>query len=151
MNPDDVKALARGVTAAKTTEVARKDRDKQLRAQMYELMQAMGVGRFDVTDPDDGADLGTVILTRAGLVVTITDPDKFKAWVADHRPEELVTTTAVRDSYQKAVLDGVEKRGEAVDADGNQIPGVSVGPKAPVLTVTPTPVAYARARQQLDG
>lgn len=145
-----VQAMAREVMTCKTNEEAGARRAKELRARMVAVMRAAGATRFDVTDPDDGADLGTVILTAAGPTAVVCDEDKLMAWVEDNRPEELVPQRVIRTSFLKALLEGVKTRGEPVDADGNPIPGIAVVVKDPHLTVTPTHAAYARAREQFN-
>lgn len=143
-----VQAMAREVMACKTNEEAGARRAKALRARMLAVMQAMGSSRFDVTDPEDGADLGTVVLTAGGTTVVVSDEDKLMGWVEDNRPDELIPVRIIRTSYLKALLEAVKTRGEPVDADGTPIPGLSVVAKEPHITTTPNHVAYARARER---
>ena len=64
----------------------------------------------------------------------VTDRDAFVKWIETHRPDEIVTTSSVRESFEKAVrADGGvidEATGEVVE-----VPGLSLVPGNPTLTV----------------
>lgn len=70
------------------------------------------------------------IATRKGKV-RITDPAAFLAWVKEHRPDEVVVTEQVRDSYTKSVLEDrlVVMRGEVFDSTtGEPVEWAALGP-----------------------
>lgn len=70
------------------------------------------------------------VATRKGKV-GISDPDAFLAWVKEHRPDEVVVTEQVRESYVKSVLEDrlVVMRGEVFDSKtGEPVEWATLGP-----------------------
>jgi hypothetical protein len=83
----------------------------------------------------DGRRIGHVLLTDPQPAFRVVDGEAFRAWVREHRPEEIVTVESVRSSYEKAVLDrGCDDAGEA-------IPGIELVDSPPVLRVDTYPDA----------
>jgi hypothetical protein len=71
----------------------------------------------------DGTKVGKVYRGGGNSLPVITDPEKFLAWVQEHRPGEVVPS--VRESYQKALLEAIKKAGAPVDPEtGEAVPGV---------------------------
>lgn len=77
----------------------------------------------------DGTIAGTLSQAKGRVRVSVTDRDKFVAWVAMHYPGEVeqVTTTSVRPSFEKKILDDCKRHGHPVDARGTEVAGVEVG------------------------
>jgi hypothetical protein len=90
-----------------------------------------------------GQRIGYVTLTDPEGSYRVTDGEAFRAWVREHRPEEIVAVESVRSSYEKAVLSlGCDEQGEV-------IPGLTWVEPLPVLQVRPTKDAEAAIRAEL--
>ncbi len=148
---NDVREMTRAALMAKVEAEALTNRAKTLLAQLFAAMQEMGAERLRARDPEDGADLGTLVVTAGSTSAIVTDEDKFFDWVAQTRPDEIVTVAAVRSSFRRALLDAIKDKGEPVDGDGNPIPGVTITTSDPHLTTTPTRVARARAVERVGS
>lgn len=109
-----------------------------------EVKAALPLGRGD-RKAARAADqrIGYVLVTDPEAAFRVTDGPKFRAWVKEHRPDEIETVEAVRSSFEKAILErGCDEHGEA-------IPGVELVPGTPVVQVRPTPDAEAAIRAEL--
>lgn len=83
----------------------------------------------------DGTKVAKVSRAGGATSAKVTDPEKFLAWVAENRPGEVVSS--VRESYQKALLDAIDKAGAVVDPEsGEVVPGVEFVTGTAYLTVT---------------
>ena len=50
----------------------------------------------------NGRRIGAVTMTDPKPAYRVTDRDAFRAWVKDHRPDEIVIIESVRSSYEQA-------------------------------------------------
>lgn len=96
------------------------------------LRKALTPGDRRMAHLADGTVVGSVTLARPAVSASVTDPAAFLAWVMENRPDEVIS--AVRPSFQTAVLMAAKKAGVAVDPlTGEEIPGVSVADGTPSL------------------
>lgn len=132
MNPTDPAALAQRLAVLGVLAARIKQADTEARQQ---FLQAMAVG--DRLNPaDDDVKLAAVSKIRGRTGATITDPEKFARWCAEHYPTEVEHRPVVRDSWARAVLDASKRSGQPCAPDGTlDIPGVSVTTGDPTVTV----------------
>lgn len=114
--PAPLTVAERGELAARLLAIA--VLEKQLAALKADGRAIMGkqlrtgetiVGCLDTGDDDPvehRTSLGTVSKAKGAKRWTITDTEKFTAWVEEHFPTEIETTIKVRDSFLRRVLDG---------------------------------------------
>ncbi len=90
--------------------------------------------------------------TRIGFV-TLTDPkgayrvtggEKWREWVREHRPDEIVSVESVRSSFEAAMLE------RGCDENGEPLPGVQWVDGASIVQVRPTSGAADAIRAELD-
>lgn len=108
-----------------------------------QAVDAMNTG--DRLNPTAGdTRLAAVTKTQGRTTATVTDPDAFAAWCAEHYPTEVEHKPVVRPAWAKAVLDASKAAGQPCAPDGTlDVPGVSVSTGEPGLTVRLTPEADA--------
>lgn len=87
--------------------------------------------------------IGYVLLTDPKEAFRVTDGRAFRAWVKEHRPDEIVTIESVNSAFEKAILE------RGCDEAGESIPGVELVAGAPVMQVRPTADAEAAIRAEL--
>ena len=73
-----------------------------------------------IDTPNGEVEVGTITKTKptaAKAVRRVTDPAAFLAWVKATRPDEVVTTEHVRESFQQVLLNKpeVDENGEVID------------------------------------
>jgi hypothetical protein len=73
-------------------------------------------------------DLGTVALPLSKQAIVVDDIAALKKWVQANRPEEIVTTTEIRASYQTALFAAVVVTPDGVTFNGELVPGLTVKP-----------------------
>ncbi len=73
------------------------------------------------------ARLGKVAMTEPEVKPIVVDRAAFTAWVEQHAATEVERVPTVRSSYESKLLDEIAKRGAAVDPNGEEIPGVTLG------------------------
>jgi hypothetical protein len=85
----------------------------------------------------DGTEIATIFTTGGGPgQLSVTDREKFTAWVAAEHPDE--TELVVRKSFEDQLIREVRKRGAAVTRNGEPIPGLGpVAGRASGVTVKP--------------
>lgn len=91
------------------------------------------------------ARIGFVTLTAPEPAWRVTDGEAWRTWVKAHRPDEIVTTEAVRSSFEKAMLE------RGCDENGEALPGVSLVAGVSVVQVRPTPDAEAKIRTAIEA
>lgn len=69
------------------------------------MYRANGVSKIDVK-LDGGGKVATISLAEAKDKAVVADPTAFTAWVEEHYESEVDYTPRVRDTWQKAFLDG---------------------------------------------
>jgi phage host-nuclease inhibitor protein Gam len=75
----------------------------------------------------DGTVIGEVKRAKAPKSAQVTDEEALLAWVAEHRPDEIVVKRSVRSSYVDALKAQAKKDGWAYDpATMEIIPGIEV-------------------------
>lgn len=86
----------------------------------------------------DGTRIGTVKRSKVKKAPTVTDPAAVLAWVAKHRPEELVES--VNPAFIEYLKGQVRKHGAAVyEATGEIVPGVELVEGQPSYLPQPDP------------
>ncbi|MET8985929.1 hypothetical protein ABZW49_10810 [Nonomuraea wenchangensis] len=73
------------------------------------------------------ARLGRVAMTEPEVKATVTDREKFVAWVQETAPTEVEDVPTVRPAYEMKLLEEALANGAPVDAAGQEIPGVAIG------------------------
>ena len=108
---DDIKDLASqvlGLTVLKRI-VAAREADVRERAQMAMDRGARWPGFAGDTK------IGTVTLTDPKPTWRVVDRDAWFLWVKANHPDEIVTTEAVRSSFETALLGRIQASGEIPD------------------------------------
>lgn len=146
MNPRDRVNL---VTAVAVWRDTLKEADVGARS---ELLTEMATGDR-LAAQYDGHVFGAASKVSGRLSPSVSDPDAFAAFVAEHYPTEVVTKVVVRPAFQSAVLEASRKAGEPCTPDGRlDVPGVTVTQGDPYLVVKPTSDAgQVVARMVADG
>jgi hypothetical protein len=92
---------------------------------------------------DGRQDIGTASLVQPAAVATVTEPEKFKAWVLEHFAGEIKRefVTSVQPAFQKKLLDQVGAAGVAQWADPetgeiHAVPGVEMQGRAAYTRMT---------------
>ncbi|MEV6035968.1 hypothetical protein AB0L65_32765 [Nonomuraea sp. NPDC052116] len=73
------------------------------------------------------ARLGKVGMSEPEVKALVTDRAKFTAFVLETAPTEVEDIPTVRTAYEVKLLEQALKAGAAVDANGQEIPGVELG------------------------
>ncbi|HEY9370988.1 hypothetical protein [Streptomyces sp.] len=76
------------------------------------------------------ARLGKVAMTEPEVKAIVVDREKFAAWVQETAPTEVEHIPTVRAAYEMRLLAEALAAGAPVDANGQEIPGVELGPGA---------------------
>jgi hypothetical protein len=88
--------------------------------------------------------IGAVTMSDPKPAFKVTDGAAFRAWVKEHRPDEIVTTEAVRSSFERAILEvGCDA------ATGEAIPGVELVDGTPYVIVKAETGAESAIRHEL--
>lgn len=112
-----------------------------LKKKLAELEAVERAAAMDGADPGDKKHakigdhrIGQVWLTDPEPSWRVTDAAKFAEWVAEHEPDEIVTVTSVRASFEKAIR---EQGGYLNPATGEveEVPGLALVKGSPSLTV----------------
>ena len=103
----------------------------------------------------DGELAGTVSIPKPRVTVSITDPGKFLAWVADRRPDEVETVRQVRASFTEAMRREVREHGGWMNRETGEVepvPGMEAEQGTPTVSVSLAVEAeYAIARAWRNG
>jgi hypothetical protein len=92
------------------------------KAALKDVMDALEIDSLAARLPD-GTKVATLNRAGGNTSAKVTDEGKFKAWVQANRPGEVITV--VRDSYQKALLEALDKSHALLDPEtGEVVPGV---------------------------
>lgn len=76
-----------------------------------------------------GRNAGFVSVPKPAARPVVADEPRFRAWVKANRPDEIVITEQVRDSFTSAVLASVKARGGLLDKEAGEVipvPGVEI-------------------------
>ncbi|MFD9950849.1 hypothetical protein ACFWYW_19705 [Nonomuraea sp. NPDC059023] len=73
------------------------------------------------------ATLGKVTKTEPEVKAIVTDREKFTAWVAETAASEVEHVPTVRAAYEMKLLEQALAAGAPVDANGQEMPGVTLG------------------------
>jgi len=128
----DMQQLALEEAALKSLVDAIGDRLKAVKAEMQEVLDTTGASRVEANLPD-GTKVATISRTDPKPTATVTDPDKFLAWVREHSPANITSrlVTEVRPAYTAALLAEMTAAGVAAWADKEtgevfDVPGVEI-------------------------
>jgi hypothetical protein len=128
----DMQQLALEEAALKSLVDAIGDRLKAVKAEMQEALDTTGASRVEAKLPN-GTKVATISRTEPKPTATVTDPDKFLAWVREHSPANITSrlVTEVRPAYTAALLAEMTAAGTAQWADKEtgevfDVPGVEV-------------------------
>jgi hypothetical protein len=94
---------------------------------------------------DGGEVFGSVRWNPGRVSARVVDDAALLDWVSERYPDEVHHVPTIRPAFLKKILDDV------VAGTVPEPPGVKVAEGDPFLTVTPTPVAKALAREMADG
>lgn len=103
-----------------------------------------------------GVPLGTVSWKPASTAdPVVLDERALLAWVKRNRPDEVIVTESVRESYVKNLIDNAKRQPERKPVEpgtGAIVPGIGVpeGATGGRLTVRPTPEARMRVKELLQ-
>jgi hypothetical protein len=139
---------ARRALVAKTVADEIKKVGDAAKADLLAIMEDGGTERIRVTD-DQGEDFGTVTRSPGRTLARIIDPEAFLIWVEQRYPDQIVRS--VNPAFVDRLLAGAVRRGDPVDEQGEEMPGVQIGVGQAYLTVRPTPAARKQAAQILAG
>jgi hypothetical protein len=115
------------------------------KASLKDVMDALDIDSLTARLPDK-AKVATIRRAGGKTTAKVRDEAKFLAWVHENRPGEVVH--AVRDSYQKTLLEAMNDAGELVDPEtGEVVPGVDWATGAAYLTVNFEPGGEDAIRQ----
>lgn len=131
---------------------------RELEAGLKAAKQETGTQKIAVS-LDEGQDIGTVSLVQPKAAATITDPDKFTAWVLENFNTEIERkfVTVVKVGFQKKILAEVTAAGTAEWADPetgviHEVPGVTMQGRAAYTRLTvPDAGKTAIAQAWQDG
>lgn len=112
-----------------------------------QLEPLLGADEAIAAELPDGSRIGTVKRSKVKKSPAVTDEQALFAWVAEHRPEEIVQS--VNPAFVEFLKGQVRKHGAAVDpSTGEIIPGVEMRECAPSYLPQPDPamVPVVRAK-----
>lgn len=128
-------------------ETAAKNRKDEARAW---LTNRMGPDMAAVKAVANGETIGRATWVEPVQQYTVVDPAAFMEYVGRKWATELVTT--VNPAFQKTFLSGLtDVDGEAIDKDGEPVPGVALRESAPFVSVRKSPEARAAVEELLSG
>lgn len=128
----------------------------EARAAAEKALSASAIGSQLVLDAS-GVPLGTVGWKPASTAdPAVLDERALLAWVKRNRPDEVITTESVRESYVRALIANAKSQPERKPIDpgtGAIVPGIGVpeGATGGRLTVRPTPEARMRVSELIQG
>lgn len=115
---------------------------KELEAGLKAAKAETGTQKISVS-LDNNQDIGTVSLVQPKAAATVTDADKFTAWVLENYSSEIKRqlVTTVQPAFQKKILDEITAAGVAEWADPetgviHEVPGVEVKGRAAYTRLT---------------
>lgn len=121
------RACVAKVLAEEVTREVKKARDL--------LEPTMRAGSRVVAVLPDGAEVGAVVKAKRSLSVVVTDEAALLAYVERARPDEVITTKAIRPAFRTWLLEEAKRQltepdgpGVVVDADGEVVPGIELVP-----------------------
>lgn len=132
-----------------TLQATVKEADKTARAEVMEQL-----------DPGDrltanykGGVIAAVAVAHGKVTPSVSDPDKFAAWCAEHYPTEVDMKPVVKPAFVGAVLQASKTAGQPCMPDGTpNVPGITVREGDPYVVVTATSEAQGIvARMVADG
>jgi len=134
---DDTRAVLEAAVLKELTERNKKTRDR--------VQGTLQPGDRRTVWLDD-VEIGTVSRNRPSKGWSVTDRDKFTAWVAETYPEVIVTTLSVVPAWEKEFLT------DPVDKVTGEVPaGVEEKTSTPGVVVKPNAVGSARAIAMMLG
>lgn len=114
-----------------------------MKRRLDEIEKALRASALEQGDPGEKRNakagdvtVGMVLVTDPQPSWRVTRRDQFAEWVQEHRPDEVETITAVRSSFEKAVL----SIGGVLDPDTGEVvpvPGVEIQTAQSTLQVKP--------------
>ena len=106
---------------------------KDGKASLKDVMDALDIDSLAARLPD-GPKVAAIRRAGGKTSARVTDEGKFTRWVQASRPGEIVPS--VRESYQKALLETLDKQDDLIDAEtGEVVPGVDWVTGSAYLTV----------------
>lgn len=106
------------------------------------LLNHMGPDVAAVKAIANGETVGRASWVESKDTLAVVDPTAFMAYVARKWATEIVTS--VNPAFQRTLLAGLKLvEGEAIDKDGEPVPGVGVRTSAPKVVVTKSKTARA--------
>ncbi|WP_101791095.1 hypothetical protein [Nonomuraea indica] len=82
----------------------------------------------------DGTVAGMVGHAKGRTTARVTDRLTLTAWVQETYPSEVEMVPAIRPAFEKVLLDSCKANGANVDANGYEVPGITVGQGEPYPT-----------------
>lgn len=126
-------ALKAAVLTTLQTKV--KDADKVARADVLDQLDAGD----RLTARYKGQVIAAVRVDPGKVTPSVTDPEKFAAWCAEHYPTEVEMKPVVRGAFISAVLQASKEAGVPCMPDGTPgVPGITVREGDPFVVVTST-------------
>jgi hypothetical protein len=121
VNPRDLATQLAVLTVVEDTVKERKD---TLRAALRTAMDEAGADATRAEINDDRVAKVSLITPQAKA--SVADQDAFTAWVEENYPTEVITTKAVRSSFQDAIFKEFEIAGDNVihTKTGELVPGI---------------------------
>jgi hypothetical protein len=129
------------------TKVIQDDVKRAFAATRDELEPRLAADEGIAAELPDGTRIGTVKRSKPRRAPTVTDEAALLAWVAEHRPDEIVRS--VNPAFVDACKAQIRRHGHAFDPDtGEIIPGIEMLDGAPSYLPQPDPemVPVVRAR-----
>jgi len=100
----------------------------------------------------NGDEVGQVGRSRPAQRVVVNDEAALLAWVQEHRPDEVITTSTIRTSFLTYLKRQATQLGHAVDeSTGEIIPGIEVVEGTSSYRVTPSTEGRAAVLGMLNG
>lgn len=119
---------------------------KEVKAARDELEPTIRPGGKVVAVLPTGEEVGDVQRSKVALSAVVTDQAALMDYVERARPDEIVTTRAIRSSFLTALLADAKSQlndpdgdGLVVDADGEVVPGIELLPGSSAYRPTVSP------------
>jgi hypothetical protein len=136
---------AQAVVWALVSDVAKEHKD----AARSRLTGLMGADAAAVKAIANGTDVGRATWVEGKPKPMVVNPVQFAVFVAEHYPDELITT--VNPAFQRALLSKVSVvDGTVIDSHGVPVPGVEVRASDPYVSVRKSDAARATVESLLD-
>lgn len=97
------------------------------------LLAELDEGDAKAAKLDDGTKLGKASVI-ARKTPKVTDEAALTEWVAEHYPSEVVTTTAIRESFLHLLKEQTKTHGHAFADEGEIAPGLELVESAPFVS-----------------